>query len=155
GLAFADHHLGGEIAKGAAGQHALRPVDDLPAELGLAPRIHVPASSTSQTRHSRASRPASSPQALSLRAGRGREAAPFGTSFDSFAGSCNRVPSPRRRGKGQGEGHLPYKPTMPIQNICRSPTSTSYLRRKSSVPSPAMWNKDRQAGTKRVAAPSL
>ncbi len=40
GLAFADHHLGGEIAKGAAGQDAFRLVDDCLADIRLGLPIH-------------------------------------------------------------------------------------------------------------------
>ena len=39
---------------------------------------------------------------------------------------------------------------MPIQNICRSPTSISYLRTKSSLPSAPMRNTARLAGTVRM-----
>ena len=44
---------------------------------------------------------------------------------------------------------------MPIQNIWLLPTSTSYLRTKSSVPSPPMRNTERLAGTERMVVPSL
>ena len=41
---------------------------------------------------------------------------------------------------------------MPIQNICWSPTSTSYLRTKSSLPSVPIRNTDKHAGTVRIVA---
>jgi FO synthase len=43
-------------------------------------------------------------QSLSPQAGRGRDAAPPRNMLDGFIGGSNRVPSPRLRGEGQGEG---------------------------------------------------
>src|SRR5438128_2689310 len=48
-----------------------------------------------------------------------------------------------------------YNPTIPIHHIVRSPTSMSYLRTKSSLPSSPMRNNDRQAGTLAIVAPCL
>src|SRR5262249_10964148 len=42
----------------------------------------------------------------------------------------------------------------PIQNMVLSPTSTSYLRAKVSLPSSPMRNTDRPAGTVLIASPS-
>src|SRR5881409_673684 len=43
---------------------------------------------------------------------------------------------------------------MPIQNMVLSPTSTSYLRMKSSLPASSIRKRARLAGTVRRAAPS-
>ena len=47
-----------------------------------------------------------------------------------------------------------YSGTIPIQNIVLPPTSTSYLRTKSSLPPSSMRNTARLAGTVRMAEPS-
>jgi hypothetical protein len=49
----------------------------------------------------------------------------------------------------------PHSLTMPIQNIVLLPTSMSYLRIQSSLPSRPILNTERHAGTVRTVAPSL
>src|SRR5215472_12982955 len=48
-----------------------------------------------------------------------------------------------------------YSGTIPIQNMVLSPTSTSYLRAKVSLPSSPMRKTERPAGTVFTASPSL
>jgi len=55
--ALADHHLGREIAEGAAGQHALGLLDEPALDLALAHRVHGSASSPVARQLSRPGRP--------------------------------------------------------------------------------------------------
>jgi hypothetical protein len=67
--------------------------------------------------------------------------APFvGFALEPCAGCAARAHSARS----------PHRATMPHQNIKFSPTSTSYLRTKVSLPSSPMLNTDNPAGTDRT-----
>jgi len=50
---------------------------------------------------------------------------------------------------------VPYSRTIPIQNMVLSPTSTSYLRTKVSLPSSPMRNTERPAGIVFTVSPSF
>src|SRR6516162_10802329 len=52
-------------------------------------------------------------------------------------------------------GAVPYSGTIPIQNMVLSPTSTSYLRTKVSLPSSPTRKTERPAGIVFTASPSL
>src|SRR6516225_595225 len=52
-------------------------------------------------------------------------------------------------------GAVPYSGTIPIQNMVLSPTSTSYLRTKFSLPSSPIRKTERPAGIVFTASPSL
>src|SRR5262245_47578222 len=77
-------------------------------------------------------------------------------------GSVGELPAERghhfrfleERESPQRRVDTPYSCIIPIQNIVLLPTSTSYFRTKSSLPSLPMRNTERHAGTWRTFAPS-